>query len=205
MVPCDFDCVYRLLTAGKATSRDTDRQTIRDPMHSSSQAQIDGKHADQETSSQQDDHEQQLQQQLPEQLPEQEQVETSEDPSDQRPAQNGGALLSQGPEHTQLGISDAETPQASGQTDCPGPSPGSESQPGVLMLLCVLSLMSRLVSQHAMFFVIMRFGQCLSRMLMVCLAKGIRQAVSATPAACRSSYIPIKQSIKLHCCPDVFA
>jgi len=139
-----------LLTAGKVNSRDTDSQTDRAAMHSSSQAQLDGKHADQETSSQQGSHEQQLQQQLPKQLPEQEQVETSDIPSDQRPAHNGEALLSHGPEHTQLGISDAEISQASGQIDCPRPSPGSESQPGVLMLLCVLSLMSRLVSQHVM-------------------------------------------------------
>lgn len=174
-------------------------------MRSRSQAQIDGKHADQETRSQQGSHEQQLQQQLSEQLPKQEQVETSEDVSDQSPAQNGEALLSQGPERTQVGISDAEIPQASGQIDCPEPSQGSESQPGVLMLLCVLSLMSRLVSEHAMFFVIMCFGQCLSRMLMVSLARGIRQAVSAFPVACRSSYKPIKQSIKLHFSPHVFA
>jgi hypothetical protein len=145
MVSCDCNCVYRLLTAGKANSRDTGSA----PMHSDSQEQLDCKHADRETSSQQDDHEQLLQQQLSEQLPEQEQVETGNDPSDQGPAQNGEALLSQGSERTQLGISDAEIPQASGQIDCPEPSQGSESQPGVLMLLCVLSLMSRLVSEHA--------------------------------------------------------
>ena len=150
MVPCDFNCIYRLLTAGKANIRDIDRQTDRAAMHSSSQAQLDGKQADQETSSLQDDHEQQLQQQLPKQVPEQEQVVTSDDPSDQGPAQNGEALISQGSEHTQQGISDARVPQASGQIDCPAPSQGSESQPGVLMLLCVLSLMSRLVSHHVM-------------------------------------------------------
>lgn len=120
-------------------------------MHSSSQAQVDRQHADRETGIQQGSHEQLLQQQPSEQLPEQGQVETSNDASDQGPAQNGEALLSQGSQHTQLGISDAEIPQVSGQTDCPEPSQGSDSQPGVLMLLCVLSLMSRLVSQHAMF------------------------------------------------------
>ncbi len=148
-VSCDFDCVYRLLTPGKANS-DTDRQTDRAAMRSSSQAQLDGEHAYRETSSHQDSHEQKLQQQLSEQLPEQEQVETSDNPSDQGPAQHGEALLSQGSERTQLGISDAEISQASGQIHCPEPSQGSESQPGVLMLLCVLSLMSRLVSQHVM-------------------------------------------------------
>lgn len=119
-------------------------------MHASSQVQLDGKHADQETSIQQGSHEQQLQQQLPKQLSEPEQVETIDNPCDQGPAQNGDALLSQESERMQLGINDAEIPQASGQIDCPEPSQGSESQPGVLMLLCVLSLMSRLVSQHVM-------------------------------------------------------
>lgn len=120
-------------------------------MRSSSQPQLDGRQAEQETRSQQGSHEQQLHQQLSEQLPEQEQAESSDDPSDQGPAQNGDALLSQGSERMQLGISDAEISQASGQIDCPESLHGSESQPGVLMLLCVLSLMSRLVSQHAMF------------------------------------------------------
>ncbi|KAL0035553.1 hypothetical protein WJX77_011820 [Trebouxia sp. C0004] len=135
----DLRISERLLTAGKANSRETDSA----PVHSNRQGQLDCKQADQETVSRQDNHEQLLQQQLSEQLTEQEQVETSDDPSDQGPAQNGEALLSQGSDNTQLGISDAEIPQLSGQIDCPEPSQGSESQPGVLMLLCVLSLMSR--------------------------------------------------------------
>ncbi|KAL0019773.1 hypothetical protein WJX79_007774 [Trebouxia sp. C0005] len=113
----DLRTSERLLTAGKGNSRDTDSA----PMPSNSHAQLDGKHAEQGTSSQPDSHEQKLHQQMPEQLPKQE----------------------QGSGRMQLGISDAEIPQVPGQIDCPEPSQASESQPGVLMLLCVLSLMSR--------------------------------------------------------------
>ena len=62
------------------------------------------------------------------------------------PTQDGDARLLRDPGQQQLGTGNADAAQASGRDGSLASSPGSEHQQGVLLLLCVLSLMSRCIS-----------------------------------------------------------